>query len=61
MLTAEGRACAILLQVRNRWGTLTPDQQAECEAVLERLSAAMRREQPASTLRPLPLVGRLSA
>ena len=63
-LTGKGRAYAILLQVRDRWGTLNPDQQAECAELLDRLQAAMRREQMSfrkDSPRPLPLVARISA
>ena len=59
MLTAKGRAYAILLQVRDRWGTLSAEQQAECAELLDRLSVAMRREtfpDVGKTSRPLPLV-----
>jgi hypothetical protein len=63
-LTGKGRAAALLISVRERWEQLSPDQQAECEAILQHLSVAMRRDvnrPDMSAPRPLPLVGRLSA
>ena len=45
-LTGKGRAAALLIRVREQWERLTPDQQAECSAILGRLSMALRREQP---------------
>lgn len=63
-LTPKGRAVALLLAVRERWETLTPEQQAECSAILERLAAALRREEvskPSTLPRPLPLIGRIVA
>ena len=62
-LTGRGRAVVILRQVQARWLELTPSQQAECSALLERLSAALRREHNVLTRQPspLPLIGRISA
>lgn len=45
-LTGKGRAAALLVTVRERWGQLTPEQQVECSAILARLSLALRREWP---------------
>jgi hypothetical protein len=65
-LTGKGRAVALLVTVRDRWDSLTPDQRAEVADQVARLSVALRAEKLASTdansvPRPLPLVGRLSA
>jgi len=65
MLTPKGRATVALIAVRDRWGNLSPSQQAECAELLERLSVAMRREHSLANRAPspvlVPLVGRLSA
>jgi hypothetical protein len=62
MLTGKGRAYVLLMQVRDRWAELSPQQQAECSAILDRLQAAMRREDACQLARVrVPLVARLSA
>ena len=45
MLTSKGRAAALLIRVRDSWDSLTPAQQAECSAILGRLSVALRAEE----------------
>jgi hypothetical protein len=60
-LTGKGRAYAILLQVRDNWEQFTPDQRAEVADLVARLSLALRREEGSQEIRPLPLVGRISA
>ena len=65
-LTGKGRAYLALAAVRDRWDSLSDDQQAECADLVARLSVAMRNEKATSpghagvTTR-VPLVGRLSA
>jgi hypothetical protein len=62
MLTQKGRAAALLIRVRDSWEQLNPQQQAECSAILDRLQAAMRREDACQLARVrVPLVARLSA
>jgi len=72
-LTAKGQAAALLIRVRDGWEQLSPSQQHECSAILERLAVALRREhsvcQRATAVAPapagvngrVPLVGRLTA
>ena len=60
-LTGKGRAAALLITVQQRWEQLTPDQQAECSAILERLAAALRREQAHPVPARVPLVGRVAS
>jgi antitoxin (DNA-binding transcriptional repressor) of toxin-antitoxin stability system len=65
-LTGKGRAVALLVTVRERYDSLSPDQQREVADLVARLSVALRAESSklaTSKLaaRPLPLVGRLSA
>ncbi len=43
-LTGKGNAAALLIRVLDRWEQLSPSQQAECGAILERLAVALRRE-----------------
>jgi hypothetical protein len=70
-LTGKGRAVALLVKVRDRWGSLTPDQRAEVTDLVARLSVALRRESKSDTVsdfqtlevsRPrVPLVGRIAS
>jgi hypothetical protein len=63
-LTGKGRAVALLVKVRDRWDSLTPDQKQEVADLVARLSVAMRRDLVSHSnevRRPQPLVGRLSA
>jgi len=43
-LTGKGTAAALLIRVRDGWEQLSPSQQHECSAILERLAVALRRE-----------------
>jgi len=43
-LTGKGHATVLLIAIRDQWELLSPSQQAECSALLERLSVALRRE-----------------
>jgi len=43
-LTGKGTAAALLIRVRDTWDSLSPSQQAECSAILERLAVVLRRE-----------------
>ncbi len=43
-LTGKGTAAALLVRVQQHWDDFTPAQQAECSAILARLSVALRRE-----------------
>ena len=60
VVTDKGCVYLALAAVRDRWDTLTPDQRAEAAELVDRLSKALRREDP-KPRRPLPLVGRISA
>ena len=59
-LTGKGRAAALLVIVQQRWDHLTPMQQADCAAILERLAAALRREPARPVAARVPLVGRVA-
>ncbi len=73
MLTDKGRVYVALAAVRDRWDQFTPDQRAEVAELVQRLNAAMRREEmslridnrPANGASPaparVPLLGRLTA
>ncbi len=60
-LTGKGTAAALLIRVRDTWDSLSPSQQAECSAILERLHVALRREhsvcQRATAVAPVPAGG----
>ena len=43
-LTGKGSATALLVRVRETWDSLSPSQQAECSAIIERLAASLKRE-----------------
>jgi len=64
-LTGKGQAAALLVRVRESWDALSPSQQAECGAILERLAVALRREHSLATRAPsparVPLLGRVVA
>ena len=64
-LTAKGQAAALLIRVRDGWEQLSPSQQHECSAILERLAVALRREHSLATRAPsparVPLLGRVVA
>ena len=56
-LTDKGRVVAVLATLRDRWERLTPDQQAEARALVDRLVATYRTR-PAVRV---PLAARLMA
>ena len=64
MLTPKGRATVALIAVRDRWGNLSPSQQAECAELLGRLNVALRAANTASPVPAggtVPLLGRVAA
>ena len=60
MLTPKGRAYALLVKVRNEWDSFTPAQREEAAELVDRLSKALRNEDP-KPRRPMQMVGRISA
>ena len=54
-LTDRGRIRAVLVTLEQRWDSLSPEQQSEALALVERLAACYRR--PAVRV---PLAGRLA-
>jgi len=64
-LTLKGTATVALVAVRDRWEQLSSSQQHECADLVERLSAALRREHSVADRAPSParvsLIGRIAS
>ena len=58
-LTGKGQAAALLIRVQQHWDDFTPAQRHECELILGRLAACLRREH--SVANRVPLVGRIAS
>ena len=61
VLTGKGRAAALLITVCERWESLSPAQRAQCAEILERLAAALRREQARPVDGRVVLAGRVAS
>ena len=61
VVTGKGKACLLLRRVEREWHTMSPAKQAELELILERLAAALRRDQARPVAARVPLVGRVAS